>query len=136
MNTMKLRPIAIMFTHNHRIGCGILFQSVAGYGGEVYYCGYHHVDEKIVKVLDHIERRTNERPQIIISDLGIKLETAERIDRYIGEKILLDHHKTNRWIQEKYDWAIINEDASGTLLVYNYIKGIPVRYMHTLIQND
>ncbi|MFS1513418.1 hypothetical protein VQL36_13380 [Chengkuizengella sp. SCS-71B] len=138
MNTMKLKPNAIMFTHNDLDGivCGILFQSVIGYGAEVNYCGYYNVDEKIIKVLDHIERRTNEHPQIIISDLGIKPETAECVDRYEGEKILLDHHKTNRWIQEKYDCAIIDEEASGTLLVFDYIEGIPDRFRDFAIRVD
>nr|BDD45040.1 hypothetical protein 28 [Bacillaceae bacterium] len=137
MNSFSLEPNAIMFSHNDLdgIGCGILFKSVLGIYAEVHYCGYHNVDEIIIERLNEIEE-SNERPQIVISDLGIKPETTERVDRYQGEKILLDHHKTNHWIAEKYDWAVIDEEASGTLLVFNYIDGIPEKYRNFAIMVD
>ena len=119
-----------MFSHNDLdgVGCGILHKAAFGRFAETYYCGYHNVDEVIAKTLQNVRERSNERPMIIISDLGIKPETAQLVDAYEGDKVLLDHHKTNHWLAEKYDWAIIDEDASGTLAVFNYFDEVPRHY--------
>lgn len=137
MNTFQLKTNAIMFTHNDLdgIGCGILFKAAIGYNAEVHYCGYYNVDEKINARLDELQAE-GQTPQIVISDLGIKPETAERLDRYAGEKFMLDHHKTNRWIDEQFDWAIIDEEASGTLLVFDRVEGIPEKYRDFAIRVD
>lgn len=114
----------IMFTHNDLdgVGCGILHKAAFGCEAETYYCGYHNVDEVIQKTLQNVEERYSaDFPSIIISDLGIKPETAAIVEKYKGDKILLDHHRTNLWIQEQYAWATIDIDTSGTLLVFNYL---------------
>ncbi|WP_033829029.1 DHH family phosphoesterase [Bacillus andreraoultii] len=115
----------IMFTHNDLdgIGCGVIHKAVFGKDAETYYCGYHNVDEVIAKTLENVkEQYTAGFPKIIISDLGITPETAKLVDNYQGEKVLLDHHKTNLWIAEQYDWATVDLEASGTLLVYEHLN--------------
>lgn len=120
----------IMFTHNDLdgVGCGILHKAGFGMNAETHYCGYHNVDEKIVKTLKRIKAESTTFPTIIISDLGIKTETAELLDRYEGEKIMLDHHVTNLWLADRYEWATIDTEASGTLLVFNYFEEVPRRF--------
>lgn len=115
----------IMFTHNDLdgVGCGVLHKAVFGKYAETYYCGYHNVDEVITKTLKNIkERYTAGFPKIIISDLGITPETAEIVNDYQGDKVFLDHHKTNLWLAEEYEWATVDLEASGTLLVYEYLN--------------
>lgn len=130
---MKNRTI--MFTHNDLdgVGCGVLHKAAFGVNAETHYCGYHNVDEKIINRLKELD---GELPRIIISDLGIKEQTAKIIDNYKGEKILLDHHVTNTWLQEQYDWAIIDKDASGTLLVFNHIDEVPREYVGFALHVD
>lgn len=127
----------IMFTHNDLdgVGCGILHKVGFGVTAETYYCGYHNVDEKIQNRLEEL-KTSNELPMIIISDLGITEETAEMVDKYEGKKILLDHHVTNEWIAEKYDWAIVDKEASGTLLVFNQFDEIPRNYLDFALHVD
>ncbi|MDC3413915.1 DHH family phosphoesterase [Terrihalobacillus insolitus] len=125
----------IMFTHNDLdgVGCGILHKAAFGSHAETYYCGYHNVDEKIQERLKELN---GELPTIIISDLGINEETATLVDQYEGEKVLLDHHVTNTWIQEKYDWATIDTEASGTLLVFNHFEKVPREYVDFALHVD
>lgn len=119
----------IMFTHNDLdgVGCGLLHKSVYGTQAETHYCGYHNVDEKIQSRLKEL-RAAGETPSIIISDLGIEKRTAEMVNQYTGEKVLLDHHVTNEWLSDAYGWAHIDANKSGTLLVfYHFIHDL----MHT-----
>lgn len=127
----------IMFSHNDLdgIGCGVLHKVVYGKEAETYYCGYNNVDEVIIKTLQNVQENYFTLPKIIISDLGIKPETAKLIDAYKGEKVFLDHHKTNLWIAEQYDWATVNLEESGTLLVYKYLN-VPENYREFALHVD
>jgi uncharacterized protein len=117
---------AIMFSHNDLdgIGGGILFKAALGSYTEVHYCSYQNVDDKINQRLDELENSAD-LPFILIADLGIKEETAERLDRYQGGKRWLDHHKTNIELASRFDWATIEIQASGTLLVFDEFENIP-----------
>jgi uncharacterized protein len=128
---------AIMFTHNDLdgIGGGILFKAALGSQAEVHYCGYHNVDEKINQRLDELEI-SGDLPFIVVADLGIKPETAARLDRYKGEKRWLDHHKTNIELAANYDWATIDVEASGTLLVFGEFENVPRKYRDFAIHVD
>ncbi|WP_163530970.1 DHH family phosphoesterase [Halobacillus ihumii] len=133
----NIQPNAIMFSHTDLdgIGCGILFKGAIGSESEVYYCNYGDIDDVIQRSIENIRKRREDRPQIIISDLGISEETARIVDNYEGDKILLDHHGTNEWLGEKYSWAIIDEQESGTLLVYHYLN-VPSKYEEFAIMVD
>lgn len=119
----------IMFSHNDLdgIGGGILIKAALGSHAEVHYCSYQNIDDKINQRLDELENSTD-LPFILITDLGIKEETAERLDRYQGSKRWLDHHKTNIELASRYDWATIDVEASGTLLVFDTFENIPRRF--------
>ena len=119
----------IMFTHNDLdgVGCGVLHKTVFGSQAETHYCGYHNVDEKIQSRLKEL-RAAGETPSIIISDLGIEKRTAEMVNQYAGDKVLLDHHVSNQWLSGTYGWAHIDANTCGTLLVfYHFIHDL----MHT-----
>ena len=121
---------SIMFSHTDLdgIGGGILFKAALGQYAEVHYCNYDDVDEKINRVLDNIEEYEIDYPFILIADLGIKPETAERLDRYYGKKRWLDHHRTNIELASKYDWATIDTERCGTKLVFDEFENIPRKY--------
>lgn len=128
---------SIMFSHTDLdgIGGGIIFKATLGSLSEVHYCNYDEVDEKIIKRLDELEKKA-EKPFILIADLGIKPETAERLDRYTGEKRWLDHHRTNIELASKYDWATVDTEACGTLLVFNEFDNIPRKYLDFVLHVD
>lgn len=134
----KLPINTITFSHNDLdgIGVGVLVKAAIGKDANVYYCNYQDVDELINKVLDNIEENCTNYPFILVADLGIKPETAERLNRYKGEKRWLDHHKTNIELAEKYDWATIDTEASGTLLVFDEFENIPRKYLDFAIHVD
>lgn len=120
-----------MFSHIDLdgVGSGILHKAAYGKGAETYYCGYHDVDEKIQEIITDIRTEDpSEYPTIIIADLGISQETATMVDEYRGQKLLLDHHKTNLWLMDKYDWVVIDTSKSGILLVFDHILDVPRRY--------
>ena len=130
---------SIMFTHNDLdgIGCGILHKAGYGRNAETHYCGYHNVDEKITDFIKSTLNQKDELPMLIISDLGISRETAELVDRYEGKKVLLDHHASNMWLKEKYEWAIVDVEASGTLLVFNFFENeVPRKYADFALHVD
>lgn len=128
----------ITFSHNDLdgIGVGILVKAAIGESSEVYYCSYQNVDERINKVLDSIEKQGKNYPFILIADLGIKPETAERLDRYKGGKRWLDHHVTNIVLADKYSWATIDTETSGTLLVFDEFENIPRKYSDFALHVD
>ncbi|GEK57165.1 hypothetical protein CHL76_02400 [Marinococcus halophilus] len=119
----------IMFTHTDLdgVGCGVLYKSGITTSNQVYFCNYGDVDDVIQNKIKYLRATGVERPQIIISDLGISEETAKMVDSYEGERLMLDHHKTNEWIAEKYEWAVVDTERSGTLLVYDFMA-IPDDY--------
>lgn len=127
----KLQSNSIMFSHNDLdgIGGGILFKAALGSNAEVHYCGYHNVDERINRRLDELETSTD-LPFIVIADLGITEATAERLDRYQGGKRWLDHHATNVDLASRFDWATIDIETSGTLLVFDEFENIPRTFMN------
>jgi oligoribonuclease NrnB/cAMP/cGMP phosphodiesterase (DHH superfamily) len=76
---------------------------------------------------------------LIISDLSVSVEVANKIENSgLKSYILFDHHKTAEELQ-KFDWCIVNDtvDYCGTNLMYNYfidkVKQSPVLY-DTLIK--
>lgn len=128
----------IMFTHNDLdgVGCGILHKAAFGIFAKTFYCSYHNVDDVIVSTIKSIQEKYIERPFLIISDLGIKPETAELVDAYEGGKVLLDHHVSNKWLADEYEWAQINEHVCGTYAVYEYFGEIPEKFGDFVLHVD
>lgn len=133
----KIQPDAILFTHTDLdgTGCGVLFKGSVGSKAQVLHCNYDNVDKVIQETIAFIRKNRTDRPQIIISDIGINEDTAKVVDRYEGERLLLDHHGTNMWLGLSYDWAFIDEQESGTLLMYHHMD-VPEKYERFAIMVD
>jgi oligoribonuclease NrnB/cAMP/cGMP phosphodiesterase (DHH superfamily) len=88
-----------------------------------------NIDEKVNEFLRYDDSAKYD--YVFITDLSVNEEVAELIDR-ISENtkqhiVLIDHHKTARWLN-KYSWAIVKVEhkpgvlASGTSLFLEYLK--------------
>ena len=74
------------------------------------------LDEDINKLLDD-ETFDDE---ILITDLSISKETAERLNKYnrkskkINKVLLIDHHRNLEWLNE-YDWAYVKTESDNRM---------------------
>lgn len=134
-NTYQFGNEPILFTHTDLDGvsCGVMFLANFGVHEDVFYLNNHEVDDRITETLNEIEEAYDEDGEeyrtIIISDLSVNERTAERLEMYVqkgGSVLLLDHHVTAEWLN-RYTWAIVDTEASGALLLYNYLN-IESRY--------
>lgn len=131
----------ILFTHTDLdgIGCAVLYKAKFGFHEETYFCNYNDVNERVNRVLDNIEDRYDDGdlPSIIITDISVDDHTAERLELYTmkgGIVLLLDHHKTAEALN-RYDWAFVDVEASGTLLTYSFLN-LPTRYRNFALLVD
>src|SRR5574340_1199463 len=98
------------FTHTDLdgVGCGILAEREYGDNVEIEYCDYDNINEK---VLDYINTSTAPVDLILITDISVNEDVAERLEfihHWGGVKIkLIDHHGTATWLN-KYKWAEVN----------------------------
>ncbi len=110
---------------------------------EAEYMEYFTINEKVNRWID--ERRY-ESENLLITDISINEETAERLDQIIKEDsnrkiVLLDHHQTAEFLN-KYDWATVevSDDTCGTKLTKEYLfnEGVPVleSFVHAVTQYD
>lgn len=61
--------------------------------------------------------------EVLVTDHGIKLETAELVEQFIaggGRFTLLDHHRSSRELSERA-WATIDETRSATGLLFDHL---------------
>lgn len=87
---------------------------------EAEYLDYQDINDRVNRWIDE-ESYKNEN--LLISDISVNEETAEKLDRVIKENSdlvvkLLDHHQTADFLN-KYDWATVkvSTDTCGTKLV-------------------
>src|SRR5690606_33285772 len=91
---------------------------------EVSYCNYDDIDTAITEFIESNAHKNFE--QVYITDIYVKEETAELIDKVIRDKVkLLDHHSTADL--NKYQWAHVAvtlgaRKTCGTELLYMYLK--------------
>lgn len=125
-----------LFTHVDLdgIGCALLAK-VAFENVDIEYVNYNDVNEKIKNFIE--DEKYIKYDNIYITDISVNEETAKDIDHINCNYkfsccpnliIILDHHKTAKWLT-KYDWATIidtNDSMSqegykecGTSLFYN-----------------
>lgn len=98
-----------------------------GYGVTVSNCGYNNLEETVSEFLDL--GMANKYEYIYMTDLSVKDELLnERIEKEIGDKfVLLDHHETALWLNDKYEWSQVKVSykdgrlTSGTSLVRDYL---------------
>lgn len=113
-----------LFTHTDLDGVGCVVLARFAFDKFDYeMCNYDDINEKVNKWLDTEIDKTE---LCCITDISVNEETAERLNKR-GNVILLDHHATALWLNDKYDWATVkieNDDGiktCGTELFYNFI---------------
>jgi len=96
--------------------------------GKYAICDYSNVDETVNKYLDTIEYYKNTDSILIITDISISRETANRIEELkhmFNFLLLIDHHPSNNYYLNKYEWCQLgHEDTSSTKIFYNYLTQI------------
>ena len=119
MNNIKL------FTHTDLDGVGCYIALVmAGYDVDVTYCSYDDVNDKVSDILcDHLAY-----DRILITDISVNEDVANKLDLIDYKVNLIDHHATAEWLN-RYEWAnVVSSDekgkTSGTSMVYDiFCKG-------------
>lgn len=139
--TLDFGRDTILFTHTDLdgIGCAVLYKAKSGFHEATNFCNYNTIDERVIRVLDNIEDRWDDcdLPSIIITDISVNDRTAERLEMYTmkgGIVLLLDHHATAEELN-RYDWAFVDVEASGTLLTYSFLA-LPDRYRDFALMVD
>jgi len=112
-------------------GCGVVIEIFEEALGNKVYTRF--VDRlKIGTIVqDFLNNHADKFDKLIITDMGVPLETAKLIDLYISNRpdfeiVLRDHHDTNKFLN-RYSWAeVISERVgiltSGTELIGEYYK--------------
>jgi len=112
----------INFTHNDLDGvaCGILTKLVFD-EPDIEYCNYNNINYKVSNLILTEEHKHYDK--IIVTDISVSEEVANLLDNISDKVILLDHHKTALWLNER-PWAFVSSDSkeSGTSLYYDFLK--------------
>ena len=128
-----------LFTHNDLDGMGCLVLLSLAYGKEnidFEYCTHDNINDNILTYIESGEKHDC----IFITDIAPNEDVSEKLDKSGLPVWLLDHHKTNLWIN-KYMWAnvslynIENNLTSGTELVYDYLIEMNVLKETDLLNN-
>lgn len=82
---------------------------------ETIMCSYGDLERVINKHL----RRTG---PLVIADLSLPQELAERLDRR-GNVTLIDHHITSLPLAEKYPWAVVDISRCAALSLWHHLGG-------------
>lgn len=111
-----------LFTHTDLdgVGCAILAKLAFGDDVDITYCDYDEINKAVE---DDFE---NNYEVVYITDISIKEELAEMIDKSGKNYRLFDHHGTALGLN-KYDWCrvIVELDGvktSGTELFFKYLE--------------
>lgn len=119
----------ILFSHNDLdgIGSGIIFKKLFGSNSEVHYVGNHEVDSKVQDKLRELSS-IGTYPSIYLTDISPNEESAEMLDGYPGEVVMLDHHESALGIAHKYKWATVDVNRCGTKLLYEYLIPLDTQF--------
>jgi len=122
----------ILFSHCDLdgAGAGIIFRKMFGPTAEVHYLGYNSINDRIKRRLHQLQV-SGETPTIFMVDISVNEEVARLVDAYPGEKHLLDHHESAKWLN-RYRWATVDTSNCGTKLLFEYVpymcKGVLSEY--------
>jgi oligoribonuclease NrnB/cAMP/cGMP phosphodiesterase (DHH superfamily) len=109
-----------LFTHTDFDGVGCYIVACHIYGKEnvdVTYCDYKEVDEKVLRFVT--DGKFNDYDQVYITDISVDAEVADLINEIALNKfMLIDHHPTAEWMNEKYDWCYV-QPIIGTQPMYS-----------------
>lgn len=92
------------------------------------YCDYSNVNNKIKYFINSKEYKKYDK--LFITDISVNEEVAKLINDKTSELevVLLDHHNTAMWLDNKYSWAKVVVDieegkaACGAYLTHEYLK--------------
>jgi len=111
------------------VGCGVVIETFEEAIGNKIYTRFVDRTKIGTIVQDFLNNHADKFDKLIITDMGVPLETAKIIDLYISnrpdfEVVLRDHHDTNMFLN-RYSWAeVISERfgrlTSGTELISEY----------------
>ncbi|QRV11336.1 hypothetical protein JR311_20135 (plasmid) [Bacillus velezensis] len=115
-----------LFTHTDLdgVGCGIIGK-IAFDNIDIEYLDYHNVNEKVESFINY--GRYFEYEKVIITDISVDKEVADKINDIAPDKfILLDHHQTAESLNV-YEWAHVHprrnaeEKNSGTNMLFEFL---------------
>ena len=101
------------------IGCAVIFRGVRE--GEVEMVENGAIDSRVLQLLEAVDG------EILVTDHGVKLPTADEIDRFVaagGSFTLLDHHRSSQELAGR-SWATVNESKSATGLLFDHLGSPP-----------
>lgn len=120
------------FTHTDLdgVGCAILSKYMYDENPEIdldiKYCNYDTINEEVTQLLDEIGENNKKHRLILITDISVNEEVAQRLDKLrLCDKLcivmMFDHHQLSREIRS-YEWATVDSSGAncGISLMYNY----------------
>lgn len=119
------------------LGCALVAEFIPEIYQDVYFNNVRDADNAINEALGENLDNPNEYEKILITDISISDEMAEKLDKLDIEVELIDHHKTNK-LNEKYSWATVESEyeivpSSASGIIYReYLSEIPLKLAKAL----
>lgn len=129
-----------LFTHTDLdgVGCSIIAKLFFGENNvDVVSTGYNNIDRKVQNFI--YSKDIKNYSLILITDISVKQELAEIIDKKAKRVLLFDHHPTAMYLN-KFDWCTVeperdNEKICGTKLLYQYLVNIAKKKTNSAIHS-
>jgi uncharacterized protein len=121
------RIVYMIITHYDADGktCLVLAKKFIKNVGKYAICDYNNVDNIVNEYLDTVEKYKNEDLTLIITDITVSKETAQRIDdmnHKFDFLLLVDHNPSNNYYLKGYDWCnLCDADTSSSKGLYNFL---------------
>ncbi|MFA5132678.1 MAG: DHH family phosphoesterase [Candidatus Paceibacterota bacterium] len=113
----------IAITHSDLDGAGCLILLKLFFNVTRYQqCGYEKIDKHVLQALEQLDDST----LLMITDICPSIEVCDQINahKYKNQVLIIDHHKTKKWLS-KYDFgSSFNPNRCATSLVYNFCMKI------------
>lgn len=113
-----------LITHNDLdgVGCYIIAKYLMQEEINVSYCSYKNVNDVVLEVIENHEQYD----EILITDIYVNEDVAEKLNKIKNKIRLLDHHHTSLFLN-KYDWADVEMECQqgktcGTKMLFDYLK--------------
>lgn len=120
-----------LITHNDLdgVGCYVVAKYFLDAEIDVSYCDYKNVNEIVLDVI-----KTHEQyDEILITDISVNEEVAEKLNNLEDKVKLLDHHPTALFLN-KYTWAKVEIECDkgktcGTQMLFDDLKSVSNDYI-------
>lgn len=120
-----------LITHNDLdgVGCYVVAKYFLDAEIDVSYCDYKNVNEIVLNVIKNHEQYD----EILITDISVNEEVAEKLNNLKGKVKLLDHHPTALFLN-KYTWAKVEIECDkgktcGTQMLFDDLKSVSNDYI-------